>query len=69
MYEAVDSKVTELIKQYNLEQKPSWKLKIIQLYETKLVRHGFMLVGNSGCGKTTIANMLTWAMTANNDKH
>ena len=28
-----------------------------------------MLVGNSGCGKTTIANMLTWAMTANNDKH
>lgn len=69
IYEAVDAKVVELIKTYNLENKYSWKLKIIQLYETKLVRHGFMLVGKSGCGKTTIANILTWAMTANGDKH
>jgi len=69
VYKAVDETVTILIKKNNLECKPSWKLKIIQLYETKLVRHGFMLVGKSGCVKTTIANMLTSAMQENGDPH
>lgn len=40
-----------------------WILKNIQLYETFLVRHGFMLVGPTGCGKTAIMQVLTNAMT------
>lgn len=37
-------------------------LKIIQVHETALVRHGFMLVGPTGVGKTTILNILTDAL-------
>jgi dynein heavy chain len=40
-----------------------FQLKIIQLYETALVRHGFMLVGPSGSGKTTIMAVLTDSLT------
>jgi dynein heavy chain len=41
----------------------SFQLKIIQLYETCLVRHGYMLVGPTGTGKTTIMDILTKALT------
>jgi dynein heavy chain len=35
-----------------------WKKKIIQLYETSLVRHGIMVVGAAGCGKSTVFKVL-----------
>jgi dynein heavy chain len=44
-------------------QTDSFLLKIIQLYETYLVRHGYMLVGFSGSGKTTIMKVLTEAIS------
>ena len=34
------------------------------ILQTSVVRHGFMLVGNSCSGKTTIANTLTAALTS-----
>ena len=47
----------------NLVETFPFVLKIIQLYETSTVRHGFMVVGTAGCGKTTIFNTLTDALS------
>jgi dynein heavy chain len=60
-YKTVEEALRTHIRAMNLENKPAWFIKIIQLYETAQVRHGFMLVGAAGCGKTTIMNTLTEA--------
>jgi len=62
-YKDVEKNCNELIRDKNLNVKREWYTKIIQLYETSLVRHGFMVVGAAGSGKTTIMNILTEALS------
>ena len=68
-YKDVEGAVRRLLKEKSLMDEPSWFIKIIQLYETSLVRHGFMVVGTVGCGKTTIMNILTEALTEITNQH
>lgn len=56
----VESRIPEVIKKRpELINRPEFSLKIIQVYETSEVRHGFMLLGLSITGKTTILSILT----------
>jgi dynein heavy chain, axonemal len=43
--------------------------KCIQLYETYLVRHGIMLVGPAGGGKSAIEECVAAALSVNGSKH
>jgi len=69
IYKDLEGACREVMLTDNLAEEPNWFLKIIQLYETSLVRHGFMLVGPAGSGKTCIANTLNKARTKLGDKH
>ena len=47
---------------HNLQLVPSFITKIIQVHETQLVRHGMMVVGEAGAGKSTNAEILAKAL-------
>jgi dynein heavy chain len=48
----------------NLQAKDEFMKSIVQLYETVQVRHGLMLVGETGCGKTMVLRTLQGAMSS-----
>ena len=62
-YMDIEEGVAKLVKQRKLVLYEPWKLKVIQLYETSLVRHGLMLVGPTLCGKSEIMSILTTCLT------
>jgi len=55
--------LTQVVAEDNLIMHPSWSIKVIQLYETSLVRHGIMMVGPTGSGKTKIVQCLQDSLT------
>ena len=59
VYKDQEQFIRSNLRELNLVDEPEWTNKIIQLYETSLVRHGFMCVGTAGSGKSTIMNTLT----------
>jgi dynein heavy chain len=73
----IDSTVQEDIKnaivrnarQAALDPFPAWLTKVIQLFETCEVRHGIMILGPSGTGKTAIIQTLVKALAEERGPH
>ncbi|XP_010219892.1 PREDICTED: dynein heavy chain 8, axonemal [Tinamus guttatus] len=62
-YAELQAAVANQVEEAGLINHPPWNLKLVQLYETSLVRHGLMTLGPSGSGKTTVITMLMRALT------
>ena len=62
-YEALIGAIKSVSQKTNLQPVPVFIEKIIQVYEMMLVRHGFMLVGESFSGKSCTLKTLQGAMT------
>ncbi|XP_045354025.1 dynein axonemal heavy chain 8 isoform X2 [Leopardus geoffroyi] len=62
-YAELQAAVANQVQIEGLINHPPWNLKLVQLYETSLVRHGLMTLGPSGSGKTTVITILMKALT------
>jgi len=69
VFEDIESAMNRISIEQGLQLWPSWQSKCVQLYETYQVRHGIMLTGPTGAGKTTIAEVLAGALTELGTKH
>ena len=62
-YKDLFSALTESCHEMGIQMVPAFQDKVIQLYETTIVRHGLMLVGPTMGGKTCCYRGLQKAMT------
>lgn len=68
-YKDLQRAIDESCKEMDLINHPPWNLKIVQLYETSLVRHGLMILGPTGAGKTKAINTLLKSFTKMGHTH
>ncbi|XP_061882783.1 dynein axonemal heavy chain 6 [Entelurus aequoreus] len=61
-YGILHSTIVDCIVKRNLQPLATMINKVIQLYETMIVRHGVMLVGPTGGGKSSVYNVLADAL-------
>ncbi|XP_058931925.1 dynein axonemal heavy chain 1 [Kogia breviceps] len=63
-YGILDEAIRKACEKNNLKDVDGFLTKCIQLYETTVVRHGLMLVGPTGSGKSNCYRILAAAMTS-----
>lgn len=68
-YKEFQSIIAEVVESLGLVNSPQWNLKVIQLYETSLVRHGIMTMGPTGSGKTMCITTLLKTFTRMSSAH
>ena len=67
-YPKLEAKIkAQMEKKFLDTNNPKWIKKIIQAYETSIVRHGFIIVGPTGTGKTTIMEVLTASLSEDSE--
>ncbi|KAJ1515785.1 Dynein heavy chain 7, axonemal [Coelomomyces lativittatus] len=62
-YGALEGAIRRVCEQKNLQMVPAFIEKIIQLYDMMLVRHGYMLVGETFSGKSSCYRVLADSLT------
>jgi dynein heavy chain len=63
VHEEIEGELKKVMVQKGLQVWIPWFNKVIQLYETKLVRHGIMVVGPALCGKSQCFECMTDALS------
>lgn len=67
-YEDEEAALKKIIADHDLVEHESWVAKVIQLYETSLVRHGLMMVGPAGGGKSQGTKVLVEAISVTKNR-
>jgi dynein heavy chain len=62
-YNELKAALANVVETEKLIMHNMWQVKVVQLYETTLVRHGIMMVGPAGSGKSRITNSLQDALS------
>ncbi|XP_037951167.1 dynein heavy chain 8, axonemal [Teleopsis dalmanni] len=68
-YKDLQRALVEVVDDFGYVNNPEWNLKVVQLYETSLVRHGLMLMGPTGSGKTSCTHAMLKCFTIMGTPH
>lgn len=65
----LQSTIQRCVQEMGFINEPTWNLKVVQLFETSLVRHGIMTMGPTGAGKSSCIRTLLRVFTERGQPH